>query len=168
VRWSEGCARVAELAGEMPETRLVYVADREAFIWELLVRARDLGTPADWLLRSKHNRAPPEGGRLWAKVLSSPALGEIRFTRPGGRERTARGVRQALYAQRLTLSDGQRGTFAVTFLIAREIAPQPSVKPIEWRLLTNRAPGVKTLLLGLRRVMEFAAGIKFAREALGL
>jgi hypothetical protein len=138
VRWSEGYARVAELAGELPETRLVYVADRESDIRELMVRARDLGTPADWLVRSKHNRALPEGGRLWATVLASPPLGEIRFTLPGGRGRTAREVRQELYAQRLALPDGRRGTFEVTCLIAREIAAPPGVKPIEWRLLTNR------------------------------
>jgi hypothetical protein len=138
VRWSEGYARVAELAGELPETRLVYVADREADIRELMVRARELGTPADWLLRSKHNRALPEGGRLWAKVLASPSLGEIRFTLPGGRGRTAREVRQEVYAQRVCLSDAQRGTFEVTCLVAREIGAPPGVKPIQWRLLTNR------------------------------
>jgi len=138
LRWMEGYARVAELATELPETRLVYVADREADIRELMVRAREVGTPADWLLRSKHNRALPEGGRLWAKVLARAPLGEIRFTLPGGRGRTAREVRQALYAQRLTLSDGRRGTVEVTCLIAREIGAPPGVKPIEWRLLTNR------------------------------
>lgn len=138
VRWSEGYARVAELAAEMPETRLVYVADRESDIRELMVRARDLGTPADWLLRSKHNRALPEGGRLWAKVLASPLLGEICFTLPGGRGRTAREVRQEVYAQRVSLSDGRRGSFEVTCLVAREIGAPPGVKPIEWRLLTNR------------------------------
>jgi hypothetical protein len=51
VRWLEGYARVAELAAELPATRLVYVADREADIRDLMVRARDLGTPADWLVR---------------------------------------------------------------------------------------------------------------------
>lgn len=94
LRWMEGYARVAERAAELPETRLVYVADRESDIRELMVRARDLGTPADWLLRSKHNRALPEGGR--------------------------------------------RGTFEVTCLIARELGAPAGVKPIEWRLLTNR------------------------------
>jgi len=65
-------------------------------------------------------------------------LGEIRFTLPAGRERTAREVRQALYAQRLALCDGQRGHFEVTCLIARELDAPPGAKPIEWRLLTNR------------------------------
>ena len=139
VRWREGYERVAELAAELPQTRLVYVADRESDIRELMVRARDLGTPADWLLRAQHNRALPEGGRLWAKVLASPPLGEIRFTLPRGRGRTAREVRQELYAQCVALSDGRRGTFEVTCLVAREIGAPPGVKPIEWRLLTNRS-----------------------------
>jgi hypothetical protein len=61
VRWSEGYARVAELAAELPATRLIYVADREADLRKLMVRAQDLGTPADWRLRSQHNRALPDG-----------------------------------------------------------------------------------------------------------
>ena len=138
VRWSESYARVAELAVEVPQTRLVYVADREADIRELMVRARDLGTPADRLLRSQHHRALPGGGRLWARVLGSAPLGEIRFTLPSGRARTARAVHQALYAQRVSLSDGQRGRLEFTSMVAREIGAPPGVNPIEWRLLTNR------------------------------
>jgi hypothetical protein len=40
LRWSQGYERVAEFAAALPATRLVYVADREADILELLVRAR--------------------------------------------------------------------------------------------------------------------------------
>ena len=64
-RWTEGYLRIAELAGRLPDTRLVYVADREADIVALMAQARDLGHPADWLIRSQHNRALPEGGKLW-------------------------------------------------------------------------------------------------------
>jgi hypothetical protein len=67
VRWSEGCARAAERAVELPDTRLVDGAARESGIREPTVRARDLGTPADWLVRFKHNPALPEGGPLWAR-----------------------------------------------------------------------------------------------------
>ena len=80
----------------------------------------------------------PEGKRLWATVLASPSLGEIRFTVPAGRGRTAREVRQELYVQRVGLPDGRHGTVEVTCPIAREIGAPPGVKPIEWRLLTNR------------------------------
>jgi hypothetical protein len=138
IRWGEGYARVADLAAELPQTRLVYVADRESDLLDLMVRARDLGNPADWLLRAKHNRALPEGDRLWDRVLASEPLGEIRFVLPAGRGRAAREVHQQLYAQRVTLPDGRRGTLEATCVIAREVDAPAGVKPIEWRLLTNR------------------------------
>ena len=40
MRWLEGFKRGAELAASLPDTRLVYVADRECDIRELMVRAR--------------------------------------------------------------------------------------------------------------------------------
>ncbi len=127
VCWSDGYARVAELATELPQTQSTYVADRESDIRALMVRARDPDTPADWLLRSKHNCALSEGGWLWVKVLASPSAGEIRFGLPGWRGRSAREARQQLYAQRVSLSDGGRGTFEVTCVIAREIGAPPGV-----------------------------------------
>jgi hypothetical protein len=70
LRWVEGYQRLAELASKLPGTQLVYVADREADIMELMAAARDCGTPVDWLLRSQHNRAGvgqagAVGGRSW-------------------------------------------------------------------------------------------------------
>ncbi|MEF9406990.1 IS4 family transposase, partial [Ralstonia solanacearum species complex bacterium KE055] len=56
-RWIEGYERVAELGAALPGTRLVYVADREADFTALMQRADALGTPADWLIRSTHNRS---------------------------------------------------------------------------------------------------------------
>lgn len=50
--------------------------------------SRDLGTPADWLVRAKHDRslADDEGTRLWASTTNGTPLGEISFTM-GGREK---------------------------------------------------------------------------------
>ena len=45
LRWIEGYERLAEMAPQLPTTRLVYLADREADIMALTVRARDLSTP---------------------------------------------------------------------------------------------------------------------------
>jgi hypothetical protein len=59
-RWLEGYDRVAEVAQEMPESRLVYVADREADMLALMQRAHHLGTPADWLVRSMPIRLTPK------------------------------------------------------------------------------------------------------------
>jgi hypothetical protein len=51
-RWREGYERVAEMAARVPSSRLVYVADREGDMLELMQRAKALGTPADWLVRA--------------------------------------------------------------------------------------------------------------------
>lgn len=139
LRCKEGDERIADMAGALPDTRLVYVADREADILELMVRARELGNRADWLVRAKHNRALPGGKKLWVSVLDTTPLGEVRFTLPPGRGRAAREVRQQLYTQRVTLSDRRKGHLEVTCVIAREVDAPAGVKPVEWRLLTNRS-----------------------------
>lgn len=134
-RWIEGYERVAELAAQMPATRLVYVADREADILALMQKAQALGHPADWLLRSQHNRSLPEGGKLWAAVTGGAPLGGIRFLMTSRHGQAARVVRQLIWAQRVEVSPGR---LPVTCLVAREVDPPAGVTPVEWRLLTNR------------------------------
>lgn len=106
-----------------------------------MVKARDLGHPADWLIRSQHNRALPDGERLWHQVTAGEPLGEIRFTQAARQGQKAREVRQRIWAQRVELSDAARGVVSATCIVARELAPPPGVKPIEWRLLSNREVG---------------------------
>lgn len=138
VRWIEGYERIAERAADLPETRLVYVADREADIAALMARARDLGTPADWLLRSQHNRALPDGDKLWASVLATEPLGDIRFNLPARKGQKARPVHQQVRAKRVRIRVGRDDTIEASCVIAREIDPPAGVKALEWRLLTNR------------------------------
>ena len=123
----------------MPDTRLVYVADREADILELMQRAHQRGTPADWLIRSQHDRCLPEGGKLWTDVLAGPVLGEIEFAMASRHGQAARTVRQQLRARSITLPDGTGNRLSVTCLIAKEMNAPAGVKPVEWRLLTNRS-----------------------------
>lgn len=138
-RWIEGYQRIAETAREMPGTRLVYVADREADILELMQCAHQLGTPADWLIRSQHNRCLPDGGKLWASILAGTPLGEVEFTLAARQGQAAREVRQQLWARPISLPDGRGGQLSASCLIAREINAPAGSKPVEWRLLTNRA-----------------------------
>lgn len=138
LRWIEGYQRIAELAPGLPETRLVYVADREADILELMVTARDLGQPVDWLIRSKHNRSLPEGGKLWGDTMEGAPLGQIRFTLPMREGEKARDVTQQVWVRRLALPDGQGAEVMVSCIVAQELNAPRGVKPVEWRLLTNR------------------------------
>lgn len=139
VRWIEGYERIAEMAAGLPSTRLVYVADREADLMALMRRAQALGTPADWLIRATHNRCLPTGDKLWERTTRSEPVGEIAFTMASRHGVKARPVRQHLWLQRVELPAGKGRSLAVTCLVAREVGAPVGIKPIEWRLLTNRA-----------------------------
>ena len=137
LRWIEGYERLAEMAPQLPGTRLVYVADREADIMALMLKAQGSGAPVDWLVRSQHNRALKGGEKLWARVSGGQALGELRFTMPSRQGRKAREVIQQVWAQTVELPDGAKGQVQASCIVAREIEPPEGEKPIEWRLLTN-------------------------------
>lgn len=138
-RWVEGYEIVADLAEAVPDSRLVYVADREGDLRALIDAAIRRGTPADWLIRSQHNRKTTTGEKLWARLAQSEALGEVEFTLPAAPDRPARLVRQTLYREVVTLPahHGQPAV-TVTAILAREERPPAGEKAIEWRLLTHR------------------------------
>lgn len=115
---------------------LVYVTDREGDIAALMTRANELGQPADWLIRSQHNRNVVKAGKLWDMVDASQVLGEISFILPGRAGKKARQVKQELRAQRVKLP-GEAGP-AVTCVVAQEIGAPAGVTLVVWRLLTNR------------------------------
>ncbi len=138
VRWIEGYERIAELAAGLPQTRLVFVADRESDILALMQRAHALAHPADWLVRAQHNRTLPGGQRLWAASTVGEPLGGVCFALPARPGQAARLVRQAVWVSTIELPDGRDGLLSVTCVVARELSPPAGVKPVEWRLLTNR------------------------------
>ena len=84
------------MVSELPAKRLVYVADREGDVIELMQHAQVLGTPADWLVRAKHNRCLPDGEKLWARTSAGQALGEIVFTMASRHGQKAHKVQQEL------------------------------------------------------------------------
>ncbi|CAB3773839.1 IS4 family transposase ISAzo5 [Paraburkholderia humisilvae] len=138
LRWIEGYERVAETASSRPHMRLVHVANREAGMLALKVRAQELGTPADCLIRSTHDRALPEGAKLWAATTEGAPLGEIAFTMSSRHGVKARQVRQHVWLRRIELPPGVGQSVAATCVVAREFDVPRGVKPIEWRMLTNR------------------------------
>jgi hypothetical protein len=140
IRWVEGYERVAERALELPETRLVYVADREGDLLPLMQKGNSLGFAADILVRSKHNRVLAIGeGKLWDQVGATAALGQIEFLLPGRKGKPARQIKQELRVLRVKFRSGKAGeTFEMTAILAREINTPAGEKPVEWRLLTNR------------------------------
>ena len=138
-RWVEGYRRLAEQAGTLPDTRLVYVADREGDFVELMAQAHAMGTPVDWLIRSVHNRkVEGEQDKLWDGLGSEHVLGKISFTLPARKKQPSREVRQQLSVRRCSIRSAKGESIEVTALEALEIDAPEGVIPVKWRLLTNR------------------------------
>lgn len=137
-RWIKGYEHVAKRAAQLPQTRLVYVADRESDMIGLMWRSQELGTPADWLVRAKHNRCLPNGKKLWEHVVEGEPLGGMTFVMAGRQGQKARTVRQQLWTKRVDLPMGKDKSVSVTCIVAQEIDAPAGVKPVVWRLLTNR------------------------------
>ena len=142
VRWVDGYQRVNELAEQLTDTRLTYVGDREADIYDLFVEAPCPESAADWLVRSQHDRALAGGNTLRPRLAEAPVLAEMSFDQPGSNGRTARTVHQQLKTVRVTLKapyrpDRQLPDVEVTALLATEPHPPAGEEPVEWLLLTN-------------------------------
>ena len=138
-RWVDGYARLAEQADKLPDTRLVYVADREGDFIDLMAKAHDLGTPVDWLIRAAQNRkVPGEQDKLWDGFKPGHVLGDITFTLPARKKQAAREVRQQISVRRCMIRCGKGKAMEVTALEAREMGAPDGVTPVTWRLLTNR------------------------------
>lgn len=133
-RWIEGYERIGELAQEQPQTRYVYVADRESDMLELIEAGVRLKHPADYVIRATHSRSLEDGSKLFAIAVEANVLGQIQFMLPRGRGKKARPVLQTVYAKRVKLKTGQE----VTVVIAKELNPPADAKAVEWRLLSNR------------------------------
>jgi hypothetical protein len=138
IRWLEGFKRCAELAATLPDTRLVYVADRECDIHEFMVRAQR-HPQVDWLIRAAHNRCLAEGDKLWGRLAQAAVLGEVSLTLPARPQRPSRPVVLTVRGERVTVHPQEGKPVTVTALRAREESPPAEVEPLDWRLLSNRS-----------------------------
>lgn len=141
-RWLEGYRRVCDWQTTLPQTRLVYVADRDSDLFELFEEGQ--GGEAAWLIRASQDRALIEGGHLWSTMREAEILGTVEFDLPATPERARRRVIQTLRAARLKLRppyrcDRKLPVVEVTAILAREEEPPEGAEPIEWLLLTNLA-----------------------------
>ena len=138
-RWIDGYERIAEMAAQLPSTRLVYVADREADFGALLGQAQALGYPADLLIRVRYDRKlQAYDAQLFAALSQAPVLGEIVFALAPGRGKKARTVTQSVSVVRSVVRLPGNQTTTLTVVQAMEHDAPQGDKPVCWRLLTNR------------------------------
>ena len=135
LRWKEGYERVCELAEDNPNTRYVYMADREGDLHNIIELAEQKQYSADYLIRAKHARLLQDGSKLFDITKEENVLGNIQFSAPRGRGKPSRKVIQTVYSKRVQLKSG----CWVTIIIAKENNPPAGSTAIMWRLLTNRS-----------------------------
>ena len=143
-RWVEGYRRVCDLQSTLPQTRLVYVADRDSDLFELF-EAGQTGDAA-WLIRASQDRKLQDGRHLWAAVKQAEVLGTLEFDLPASSKGPKRHVVQTLRTARLKLKPPYRPgkklpEAEVTAILASEEKPAQGTEPIEWLLLTNLSMG---------------------------
>jgi hypothetical protein len=143
VRWVDGFAYVNELAEQLEDTRLTYIADREGDIYDLFVEAPCPERGADWLVRVQHQERLLTDGRKLRKVIdAAPVLTEVTFDRPASNGRRVRTVHQHIKVVRVTLQaparpDRTLSGVTVTALLATEPHPPAGEESLDWLLLTN-------------------------------
>jgi len=150
--WILGLRKCADLAAELPDTRLVCVMDRGADFFELFDEQRN-NRRVDLLVRAKHDRALGDGQGLFEVVRQSLAQGQLQIPVPrqsarpkksGQKAREARPQRLAevsLRYRQVTLPppDGRKDKEPITLWMVhiREDLPPEDGKPLEWFLLTT-------------------------------
>ncbi|MGH7261378.1 MAG: hypothetical protein ACREI9_11965 [Nitrospiraceae bacterium] len=135
MRWLEGYRRLCEaqqlLWEQAFDTRLVYLADRAADLFEIYTEHQQQlerqETAADWLIRARHDRNTASGKKLWSAVEAAPELGRVEFDLPASKNRKGPKIVQSLQALRITLMapqpSGMNRPIEVTALLAREVDP---------------------------------------------
>jgi Transposase DNA-binding/Transposase Tn5 dimerisation domain/Transposase DDE domain len=161
-RWVEFLEHTQAIAAEVPQTRLICVADSEADIYELLVAGQQEPRRVHWIIRACQNRAlvrPREGEyatepHIREQALAQPVLFrqtiEVRAHEPkvSCETRARRQVRKArttdveVRAAMVKLRgpwrpDRKLPEIEIRVVLVREISPPPGEEPVEWLLLTS-------------------------------
>ena len=138
-RWIEGYERVAECAQSLPQTQLIYVADRESDIGALFLRAQALNFAAEILIRAKHNRrVKGETDKLWEGFTPEHVLGEMTFDMPQRDGRKGRQVCQTISMRRCEVELGpKKEPVEMTVILAQETQPPEGSMAVSWKLLSS-------------------------------
>lgn len=140
-KWIDGMQALARLREELPEARLVSVADREGDVFEFFRQARELGV--DLLVRAAWDRRVlGEQEHLWATLEQAPVLGCARVTLPARPRRPSRVAKLSLRTCQVDLKPPHGSAesvqpFGLWALWAYEKHPPVDAEPIEWMLLTT-------------------------------
>jgi len=135
------------MTGIAPGVQVVTVCDREADVFEFLLRAEQLG--AAYVVRAASNRALlTTTNCLWQEVVNYPTAGELEVEVAAKKDQPARLAKVSVQYGEVELKPPQRLKKAqmegwkpirVWAVYAHEDYPPEGATPLQWMLLTNVA-----------------------------
>ena len=140
-KWLHSFAALQQAAVQTPNTRWVFVADREADLYDLFVLASSCPGPA-LLIRARHDRRLPRTEKsLFAHLAKAPRAGEVQVQVPRRLQQQARTATLTVRFTEVELGapepKGSRPSLRLWAVEARELHPPKAIAPIHWRLLTS-------------------------------
>lgn len=159
-RWVRALQAAAELARQMPQSRLIICGDRESDIYELYDQQQALPKNVALLVRAQHNRCLTEGTSLQSALAAAPLGGTMQVHVP---RRQGRPARQAILELRWREVEIKPPAVALKkswpalklyALEAREIGAPAGAEPIHWTLLSTWP--ITTLKMARRIVRWYA------------
>lgn len=150
--WIVGFRDCVKVAGEIPDTQVVCVTDREADIFELFDEQRQ-SPSVELLVRAKHDRTTVGDSNLFDAIRNTPVQSELRIevprqsarpkkskqkARPGHSKRTATvSLRYHSFELRPPSKLSARDPIRLWLIHIVEEHPPMGVEPLEWYLLTT-------------------------------
>lgn len=142
-KWLASLEATAQFQRELPQVRLVSVADREADVFDFFAKAQEL--EMHLLVRAARNRRVPQPEKyLWDHLEAMPPADHVTIEvprRPGKASRTAtlavRFSPVSLLPPKHRRSDPALPTIPLWAVYAREEEPPPGESAISWLLLTS-------------------------------
>ena len=148
-RWLESYKNASSVAQQLPNTKIINVADREGDIYDIYQEAHSEFTRADWLIRAHFNRMVKGDkeksipNKLKENVKASGVIGTLEFEISSAKSRKKRLVKQEIYLKEVVMLPSARKKKSGSLpaktivIIASEIDAPANEKPIEWILLTS-------------------------------
>lgn len=169
-RWLQGYRQACQIAGELPQTQVVSVADSEGDIYECFLEAQYPGPPqrAEWIVRASENRNLPERDllagpcsyrKLGDAIAEAAVLGRRKLKVPKTPKHKARKATVTIRAQKIRLKPPYRQgsklpEIELHVILVREEEPPAGEEPLEWLLLTSLP--IETLSEVLRVIDYYA------------
>lgn len=143
-RWLEAYRSCDKLAKTSPNTKFIYITDREGDIFEIFYEREK--NDVDFIVRCKHNRtvypSDEKSNKLFEAAENSKILGEISFEIIKREDSTKRRVHQTIQTETFEIksrygADNPLQKAKINVVYLKEFNPPEGEEPIIWRLLTS-------------------------------